>query len=256
MPIVRLRDHIEDYRLKALSPEMHQMAGRGDKKALTEFANKSILSQVCLGCDDVLVDIGCGDGLLLRMASGRTSAAFGIIPTADEKTRLQAVMPAVNFLVGTAQKLPLQSESASKIVCNGVLLLLESECEVRAALSEITRIARPGANIWVGEIPCVDEFAEFRMYRGTSMVGLLRYLLLNHGIRSFLGMCRRSAKAVLGNERIVLNSAGLFYANPAKVIELAQSCGLRLNSYFKHKEIDQEGRVVDSKYRYDYLFTK
>src|SRR5437016_11818434 len=256
MPIVRLRDHVEDYRLKALSPEMHQMAGRGDKEALTEFTNKSILSQMGFGPDDVLVDIGCGDGLLLSMASGRTSTAFGIIPTTDEKTRLQAVVPGVNFLVGRAQKLPLQSESATKIVCNSVLLLLESEGEVREALSEMARIARPGATVWVGEIPYVDEFAQFRMYRGTSMAGLLWYLLINHGIRSFLGMCRRSAKAVLGNERIVLNSARLFYANPAKVIELAESCGLRLNSYSKHQEINREGSVVDSKYINDYLFTK
>jgi SAM-dependent methyltransferase len=232
------------------------MAGRGDRKALTEFTNKSILSQIGFGPDDVLVDIGCGDGLLLRMAAGRTSTAFGIIPTADEKTRLQAVMPGVNFLVGKAQRLPVQSESATKIVCNSVLLLLESEYEVREALREIARIARPGATVWVGEIPEVDEFAQFRMYRGTSIVGLLWFLLINHGVRSFLGMCRRSVKAVLGKEQIVLNSARLFYANPAKMIELGESCGLRFNSYSKHQEIDQEGKVVDSEYRYDYLFTR
>lgn len=256
MPIVRLRDHIEDYRLKARSHEMHQMAGRGDKKALTEFTNRSILAHMGLRSDDALVDIGCGDGLLLRMASGQTAAAFGIVPTADEKTRLQAVIPGVNFLVGTAQKLPLPAASASRIVCNSVLLLLESEGEVRAALTEMARIARPGAIVWVGEIPCIDEFALFRMYRGNSMFGLLWYLLAHHGIRAFLGMCRKFAKAALGNERIVLNSARLFYANPATMIELAQSCGLRLNSYSKHEEIDGQGRVVDSKYRYDYLFTK
>jgi len=68
-------------------------------------------------------------------------------------------------------------------------------------------------------------------------------------------MIRRWGKAVLGKEQIVLNSAGIFHVGPEKMVEMAEGCGLKLKTYFRHKEVDQQGSVVDSQFRYDYLFT-
>jgi hypothetical protein len=68
-------------------------------------------------------------------------------------------------------------------------------------------------------------------------------------------MVRRCARAVFGDERIVLNSAGIFFAGPEKMVALAESCGLRLKTYFRHKELDDAGKPVDSQFRYDYIFT-
>lgn len=255
MPVLRINNYIDAYRIRAGSDDLHELAARPDKKAVTEFVNRRILEALQLSSDEVLVDIGCGDASLLRMAEGRTSRRAGVVATPEEKIRLESSFPDLHFIAGAAQKLPLASVSASKIVCNTTLLYLPTEDDVSAALREMARIAMPGAMIWVGEIPEIDEYAHYGMYRGNSMMTYLWHLLRHNGLRSALGMIRRWLKAVTGNEQIVLNSAGMFYAGPEKMISLAKGSGLRLETYFRHQELDGGGRVVDSQFRYDYIFS-
>jgi hypothetical protein len=241
--------------MRASAPDMHQMAGRGHKEALTEFVNARILEAMQLEQTDVLLDIGCGDGRLLRNAS-RVSQRIGIVPTKEEKDRLEAILPDSVFYTGLAQKLPVSSHTAGKIVCNSVLLLMKSESDVADALREIARVARKDAKIWIGEIPDTDEYAEYKMYCGSSVPGMLWHLLKNHGVRTFMGMCRRLMKAQFGNEELIINSAQLYHSPPDKFVALAQSCGLRLETHFRHLEVDAQGRAVESKYRFDYVFRK
>ena len=94
------------------------------------------------------------------------------------------------------------------------------------------------------------------MYLGDSISGLLWHCLSKHGVRTFLGMCRKLFKSLLGSEQLVLNAAGLYYSSPEHFVSLAESCGLHLESSFPHKELDSQGRVVDSPYRFDYVFRK
>ena len=95
----------------------------------------------------------------------------------------------------------------------------------------------------LGEIPEIDEYVHYGMYRGNSMLALLWHLLRHNGLRSFLGMIRRRLKAFTGSEQIILNSAGMFYARPEKMISLAQGCGLRLKTYFRHKDWTPAGTL-------------
>jgi SAM-dependent methyltransferase len=255
MSVHRITNYIDGYRLRALSPDIHRLTAR-QSRAGTEFVSSQILAGIALSTDDILVDIGCGDGSLLKMADGRAGSLIGVVPSDEENQRLASVLPGVKFSTGLVQKLPLETASATKIVCNAVLILLGSEDEVKASLREMYRIARPGAVIWVGEISEIDEYSYHGQYRGNSMVGFLWHLLRRNGWRAFLGMCRRWMLALIGQDDIVLNSAGTFYISPDKMIALAHSCGLRLKVYFRHKDLDEEGRIVDSKFRYDYVFEK
>ncbi len=255
MPVLRIDNYIDAYRLRAGREDLHELAARPNKKGVTEFVNRRILEGLELAPDDVLVDIGCGDASLMRMAEGHISRSVGIVATVEEKRRLEASFPHLCFIAGAAQRLPLESCSASRVVCNTTLLYLPSENDVVAALREMSRIARPGAMIWVGEIPEIDEYAHYGMYRGNSMLEYLWHLLTHNGFRSFLGMVRRWLKAVTGNEQIILNSAGMFYAAPEKMISIAEGNGLRLKTNFRHQELDGGGRVVDSQFRYDYIFS-
>jgi hypothetical protein len=255
MPVVRVDNYIDAYRLRSQSEDVHELAARPDKSALTKFVNRRILETILPGPDDFLVDIGCGDASLLRMLGNGSKGSIGIVASPEEKRRLQATFPGLSIEASDAQRLPLASGIATKIVCNAVLMYLPSENEVRAALCEIRRIACRNATIWVGEIPEIDEYAYYGFYRGNSILGFLRHVLKRNGIRAFLGMIRRWGKAVVGKEQIVLNSAGLFHVGPDEMVKLAEGCGLQLKTYFRHKEIDQQGSVVDSQFRYDYLFT-
>ena len=87
------------------------------------------------------------------------------------------------------------------------------------------------------------------------MVAFAWHILRRNGTRAFAGMMRRWLRAVFGQEQIVLNSARIFYAPPEKMVEIAVSCGLVLKTLSRHKDLDSHGNVVDSPFRYDYLFT-
>jgi 2-polyprenyl-3-methyl-5-hydroxy-6-metoxy-1,4-benzoquinol methylase len=255
MPVLRINNYIDAYRIRAANEDLHELAARPNKKAVTEFVNRRILEALTLTPEDVLVDIGCGDASLLRMAEGSASKCVGIVASVEEKLRLESSFANLSFVASSARELAQEAGSATKVVCNTTLLYLPSEDDVRAALREMSRIAKPGAMIWVGEIPEIDEYAHYEVYRGNSMVAYLWHLLKHNGVRTFLGMVRRWLKAVTGSEQIVLNSAGMFYAGPEKMISLAESSGLRLKSYVRHQELDGAGRVTESPFRYDYIFT-
>ena len=255
MPVVRVDNYLDAYRLKAQSKDPHDMSGREGKPYQTEFANNTILKNLRLDAGDILLDIGCGDGCLLKITAGRIANGIGITASEEERRKLQSALPQCSFIAAQAQSLPLPPQSATKIVCNATLFYLPTEDDVRASLREMARIARAGATIWVGEIPEVDEYARYGMYRGNSMLAFLWHLLIHNGPRAFLSMIYRWGKATFGQEQIVLNSAGLFYASPEKMIFLAQDCGLKLKTYFRHRNVNAHGQLGDSDFRYDYIFT-
>lgn len=255
MAIVRINSHLETYRLRSHAADLHEMAARDGRPAVTEYVNSQILEHLCLEGHEVLVDVGCGDGCLVRKAD-RARMRIGTVGSQDECERLQREIPDVIFKKGLLQSLPLEGGCADAVVCNAALLYLETEAEVRKALCELSRITRPGGKVWIGEIPTVDEHAKYRMYRGNSVIGLLRYLLRHHGIRTFLGMCRKLVKSFFGNDQLVLNSAGLYFASPENFIVLARESGLEVESYRKHRELDRAGEIVVLDHRFDYIFRK
>lgn len=255
MPIVRVDNYTDAYRLRAHAADVRELAARPDKNALTEFVNRQILELIQPEPDDFLVDVGCGDAALLRMIGTRAGKSIGIVSTVDEQHRLMTDFPELCIKAADAGALPLESACANKIVCNAVLFYLPSEESIAVALREMARIARPAATIFVGEIPQIDEYKHYGMYRGSSMFGFLWHLLTRNGVRSFLGMIRLGFKAIFGKNQIVLNSAGMLHLRPEEMIRLAERCGLKLRTYCRHKELDQQGRVVDSEFRYDYIFT-
>lgn len=254
MSVIRLDNFIDAYRLRAGGRDIHAMAARREEG--TEFVSDYILHALQLTPADTLIDIGCGDGCLLRKAENLVSNCIGIVPTEEEKQRLDPIIPGASIVKGLCQKIPLPSQSVSKIVCNGVLFYLSSPHEVKAALLEMARIAQPGAQLWVGEIPILDEFAKFGMYRGNSVAALLRHTLTTDGPRAFFGMLKRLVNSWLGRDQLVLNSATLFHATPEEFLLLAQGSGLELESYCRHRELDREGNSVVSQFRYDYVFRR
>jgi len=255
MPIVKVDSYVEGYRLRSHAPELHTLAARDGRENVTDFVNGRILQQIDPQPAEVLVDIGCGDGCLLRKAV-HVQTRIGTVGTRDERERLQKAIPDVSFKVGLAHDLPLETASADKVVCNGVVMYLGTEERVTLALREMRRIAKPDALVWIGELPAVDEYSEYKMYLGDSVLGLLWHCLSKLGWRTFLGMCRKLLKAAFGGEEVILNSASLYYSIPEHFIALAKNCGLKLESYTKHRELDRQGSEMESPYRYNYIFRK
>src|ERR1700683_4668428 len=90
-PAQKMIEHSDDYvqycrETAKRARDPHDLALRGrDKHALTQRIHRQIVEAVDLGADDDLVDIGCGDGTLLRMAQeAGARSALGLLATDEE----------------------------------------------------------------------------------------------------------------------------------------------------------------------------
>ncbi|SRR6266496_1263670 len=224
----------------------HELALRGrGRHQITRLIHERIVREVQPGPGDDLVDIGCGDGTLLRMANSLgAQSAIGLHATKEEAAIVRGM--GLDARRGLSHELPLSDGSASVVVCNSVLLIVPRE-QILTSLREMCRISRPGARIFVGEIPFVPgppPEPQFDTARET-----LAYLYRKHGLRTCLGMARRMAYWKLTGKALVIIDGRVisFYAEPEEFIALAASAGLRLVRYWRHEY--WEGRN-------NYLFSK
>ena len=245
--ITRSEDYVEYCRETAQSlRNVEDLALRGrNTGAITLRVNARIVREIDLSSDDALVDIGCGDGTLLRLAQEYgVATAIGLLATEEEVELVRR--RGLQVRQGLTHRLPIADASASVVVCNNVLLVVPRE-RILDSLQEIERIARPQARIFLGEIPFVpgpEPDPEFSSARET--VG---YIYRRHGLRAALGMLRRIVYwRLTGKPMIIRGGASVsFYAEPAEFIAMAAAAGLELVRYWPH---DWPAG------RYNYLFRK
>jgi ubiquinone/menaquinone biosynthesis C-methylase UbiE len=119
--ISRSDDYVEYCRETAKhASDAHDLALRGrDKKQITRLIHERIAEAVELHSGDDLVDIGCGDGTLLRIAErAGTRTAIGLLATDEQVAVLRRF--GMEARQGLTDQLPLPDECASVIVCNSV----------------------------------------------------------------------------------------------------------------------------------------
>lgn len=97
--------------------------------------------------DDVVVDVGCGEGGNLNFCANRSARVIGIDmdPQCLEAARKKlATTPATDqeFLLAPAEELPLDDEVATRVICTEVLEHVDDPAVV---LRELYRVAKPGA---------------------------------------------------------------------------------------------------------------
>jgi ubiquinone/menaquinone biosynthesis C-methylase UbiE len=214
---------------------LHDLALRGrNKEEITRQIHERIVEAVGLHSGDDLVDIGCGDGTLLKMAERiGARSAIGLLATDEEVALLRS--SGRNVKQGFTDQLPIGDETASVVVCNNVLLIVPKD-KIPASLREIYRISKPGARIFVGEIPFVQNQASEPRFE--SRRETLSYLYRTYGLRTWFGMLRRMAYWTLtGKPPVILDGTGIsFYAQPEEFIEMATAAGLQLVRYWQHED--------------------
>jgi SAM-dependent methyltransferase len=245
--ITRSEDYVEYCREAARNlRDVEDLALRGRNTGeITRRVNANIVNEVALAAHDDLVDIGCGDGTLLRMArQSGVANALGLLATEEEAEVVRRC--GLQVRQGFTHQLPIADESASVVICNNVLLVVPRD-KIVDSLREIERIAKPEARIYLGEIPYVpgpDPEPEFATARET-----LSYLYSKHGLRTALGMLRRIVYWRLTGEPMIIRGGASvsFYAEPSEFIAMAEAVGLELVRYWPHDW--PEGRC-------NYLFRK
>ena len=101
--------------------------------------------------EDVVVDVGCGDGGLSLFAANQKAKviATDVCPKSVDQTRAKlAKSPAREFEVHVSDSLPLPLEDnvATKIICREVL---EHVGDPAAVMKELVRVAKPGAQFLI-----------------------------------------------------------------------------------------------------------
>lgn len=235
-----------------MKSDLHRLAGRGPFKAVTEFVNRRIFEELAFRPEDQFVDIGCGNGFLLRLAIGcGVRSAIGLNATEEEVKPLRAL--GLDVRLGRTDSIPLPDASASVVTCNSVLLLVP-EAMMPQSLREIARICKPNARVWLGEIPRVEEVTSVPKHK--SIPAMMWWLLRKRGFRSFVGMCRRLLSGEQRGPLLVNLHAAIFFAPPEAFIKMAEDAGLRIERHFPHQTIDKNQQSHFSKTRHDYLFRK
>jgi ubiquinone/menaquinone biosynthesis C-methylase UbiE len=231
--ITRSDDYVEYCRQTAKEArDPHDLALRGRKnKEVTKRVHQQIADAVDLHAGDDLIDIGCGDGSMLRIADAAgANSAIGLLATEEEVALLRRF--GLNVIQGLADRLPLRDASASVVVCNNVLLVVPRE-NIPASLREINRVAKPSARIFLGEIPYVEQSDPTPRF-GTRRE-LLSHLYRTHGFRTWFGMVRRMAYRQLTGKPSVIDTgtAISFWAAPEEFVAMTQAAGLQFLRYWQ-----------------------
>jgi len=232
--LARSDDYLEYCRETAKhARDPHDLALRGrNHRETTRLIHRQIADAVDLHAGDTLLDIGCGDGTMLRMAEELGASATGLLATDEEVDLLRRF--GLNAQQGLSDHLPVGDETASVVVCNNVLLVVPRE-QILASLHEIHRVAKPGARIYLGEIPFVEPHDPTPTF--TTRSQLLAHLYRRQGLRAWAGMVRRMMVWQLTGKPAVLNSGTKvsFWSPPEEFIAMASASGLALVRYDQHK---------------------
>jgi ubiquinone/menaquinone biosynthesis C-methylase UbiE len=255
MTIIKATDRVEEYRARALASDVNELSGRTGRADLTDFVASNIAARLAMKPGEVLVDIGCGDGSVLRKASqGCEQGSFiGILPTSQEVERVQQHLRSnqITVRLGLADATGLPDGVADKTICNGVLLIVP---DVERALHEIARISKKGALIYIGEIPKINEQAG-KTY-GDSIIKWLYYVLRTQGLVAFGSRLRQVLRGIFSKEPFIISPKEHFFAEPVAFTALAERHSLQLIEQFPHREITPAGIVFESPTRIDYLFRR
>lgn len=156
------KDWVEYYRTRGLKGgDIKEVSGYAHGLAqLTERGLKSIIkiarTSLDLSSNDILLDVGCGAGLLTDKLVGDvgvtvgTDASSEMIGNAVKESRFVKV-------IAMADHLPFPSESFDKIFCHSVFQYFPNYKYATQVITEMLRVLRRGGKCLVMDVPDIEE---------------------------------------------------------------------------------------------------
>ncbi len=188
-----------------------------------EFFRKIAEEMLCLfPVGGTILDVGCGDGKILRYLAPRFDEVTGIdvsesMLTVARTHARESGVSYIQFEQGDACRFPSSVRNVDLIVSNGMIQYLDP-AEVGAHLRECRRVLKPGGTIGIFSIPCANFRRLFRLggTRGTPL-SLARVLW------RYLRNTSKAIWAQLGNG-VPIDTMGFWYTYDA-IADLASSEG-------------------------------
>ncbi|OAM53144.1 hypothetical protein A7981_06955 [Methylovorus sp. MM2] len=265
MSIYKFSDFVEVYRAKAKSKDINELTGRTGRPDLTNFVIDKVISKFAFKKDDVVVDIGCGDALLLQKISqknvdGRIGRLIGVLPTIEEIIKVHghllikdpSASGKISIELGLLDNLSnIPDNYSDKTISNSTFHILQTEVVVDQALAEVKRITKKGGVIFIGELPAVNEF-DGKNY-GDSILQWLYWVLKNQGFKMFWLRLKQTLIGIFSKEPFIIAPKRIFYMKPETFVRKLENLGFKVADFHKHIEIDTNGNEHESLTRWDYL---
>lgn len=173
------RDWLEYYQLRgSKGGEIKEVSGYAHGLAqLTERGLKSItkVARISLGLssNDILLDVGCGAGLLTNKLVDDVSVTVGVdassemIGNADEESKFVKV-------VAMAHHLPFPNKSFDKIFCYSVFQYFPNYRYAAKVIREMLRVLRNKGRCLIMDVPDIDKKALYLKVKTPDIHNLKR----------------------------------------------------------------------------------
>lgn len=134
---------------------------------------KDICSKIPLSRYDVVLDVGCGTGLLTIPLAQKCKYVYAldagkkILETLEENCKKRGLSN-VAFCEGLTTDLPFEDKFFDRVIMYAVIHYLENEKQIEKCIRELIRVCKAGGYILVAEIPEKKAKEEFGSREKTS----------------------------------------------------------------------------------------
>jgi len=134
----------------------------GKLSYLTDSAHKllinSIRKHLSLSTDDVLLDVGCGGGILTKSLRKSVRRVIGI----DSAQEMLGHMPKnIKTYVAKADNMPFLDSTFDKILCHSIFQYFPSKQYVKLVVKELERVCKIGGLIYIVDVPNQEKKHEY-----------------------------------------------------------------------------------------------
>ena len=151
---------------------------------------EEIIDSLNLYGSEVVVDVGCGRGLLLNAVARRLTSgkAIGVDlwqvkdqsgnhpETTLKNARIEGVLDRVDIKTGDMRELPLIDHSVDLIVSSLAIHNIPDKISRAKAIQEIIRVLKPGGRVALLDYRFVREYFQSLSEKGCSEVKISRFL--------------------------------------------------------------------------------
>lgn len=167
--LVSYSDWLTHWREKALQKNQNLRSVSGYEGKLSYLSEKtskilvnSIVKHLSLKPTDILLDVGCGAGMLTVPLQKFVGRIIGIDPVIE---MLEYLPRTIKTYVAKADKLPFLSEKFDKILCHSIFQYFPNEEYALRVIKELERVCKPGGLIYIVDIPDNEQEVEYNKYK-------------------------------------------------------------------------------------------